>query len=228
MVIEIHEHQRKISIDCRLASGKIARKVPLSHVRRIRGKTDVSSVVSSVDTEYVRDMTLRMKALRDGRELPPELAMAANALKLRLHGNKNSENNKVLVPSSKKDKDLIMIPSEGGSRPLTRETSTQLSQFGFRHARSSETLRRSLKDREVRTSYGYWKGTGSPLLGVPSELRGAVSAAVSSPYVLCSNIIRKYITNNNLQVQTSSHYNSVCSLAFGQVSSHILRETKKV
>ena len=185
VVIEIHNHQKRISIDCRLLSGRVVRKIPLNRVRRVRGKADTSSVVSSVDTEYVRDMTLRMKALRDGRELPPELAMAANALKVRLHGKENSDN-KVLVPSSNKDKDLILIPSSSaqGSRPLTRETSTQLSQFGFRHARSSGTLHRRSKDTEVRTSYGYWKGSGSPLLSVPSELRGAVSAAVSSPYVL--------------------------------------------
>jgi len=140
VVIEIHEHQRKISLDCRLVSGIVAKRVPLSRIRRVRGKDggDGSSIVSSVNTEYVRDMTLRMKALKDGRELPPELAMAANALKLRLHGKNDSGDNKVLVPSVKQDSNVIMNPSSfGRSRPLTRETSTQLSQFGFRHARSS-------------------------------------------------------------------------------------------
>ena len=118
------------------------------------------SDVSSVDTAYVRNMALQAQAAAAGHmasnELPPELKMAADALRLRLHG-----------PTAQGGTDLQVVPPRafGGhrydsqmdeygryqaiqgrrhrgagatdlvsverARPVDRATSTRLQQYGY-------------------------------------------------------------------------------------------------
>jgi len=180
----------QVCADARLdRSKKVLTRVPLSRMRKRDG---VPSVVSSVDTAYVRDMALRSKALAEGQELPPELAMAANALKLRLHGNSNGEKNgEIVAPSNVATEPArpIVRSSVGGSaieprvRPLTRATSTKLSQAGFRESRPSTSSVSVFANGQNRLRFNRrrWRSLQSPLASLPPAIKRSVLDGVRSP-----------------------------------------------
>eukprot|EP00939_MAST-03C_sp_MAST-3C-sp1_P000147 g147.t1 len=190
------EIDEEVRIDVVLQNGETWVDLSLSQIRR-RGGVDASaSVVSSVNTAYVRDMALRAKAVADGRELPPELAMAADALKLRLHGNKGKSDGNVIAPTNALTTTTTAlavrpptssVPVDARTRPLTRATSTTLSRSGFVGSRPPTSsingyYRQSASARRANmANRRRWRSLHSPLLSVPPDVRKKVVSAVKNP-----------------------------------------------